>query len=72
MAVDLVEVDPFPGQKQGREGLKQVISGFGTAFPDTSIGVIEEMLGEEEYLAALPGTALNVANSLAFLQRASR
>ena len=48
MAVDLVEVDPFPGQKQGREGLKQVISAFGTAFPDTSIGVIEEMLGEGE------------------------
>ena len=49
MAVDLVEVDPFPGQKQGREGLKQVISLAHLAPPfPTSIGVIEEMLGEGE------------------------
>ena len=40
VAVDLVEVDPFPGQKQGREGLKQVISGFGMAppFPTHPLG----------------------------------
>jgi steroid delta-isomerase-like uncharacterized protein len=47
VAVDFVEVDPFPGQKQGREGLKQVISAFRTAFPDIH-WVIEEMLGEGE------------------------
>jgi hypothetical protein len=34
MAVDFMEVDPLPGQQQGREGLKQVISAFRTAFPD--------------------------------------
>src|SRR5260370_35798534 len=47
VAVDFVEVDPFPGKKQGREGLKQVISAFRTAFPDIH-WVIEEMLGEGE------------------------
>jgi steroid delta-isomerase-like uncharacterized protein len=47
VAVDFVEVDPFPGQKQGREGLKQVIRAFRTAFPDIH-WVIEEMLGEGE------------------------
>ena len=47
MAVDFVEVDPFPGKKQGREGLKQVISAFRTAFPDIH-WVIEEMVGEGE------------------------
>jgi hypothetical protein len=34
MAVDFMEVDPLPGHQQGREGLKQVISAFRTAFPD--------------------------------------
>jgi SnoaL-like polyketide cyclase len=34
VAVYFVEVDPLPGQQQGREGLKQVISAFRTAFPE--------------------------------------
>jgi hypothetical protein len=41
MAVDFMEVDPLSGQQQGREGLKQVISAFRTAFPDIH-WVIEE------------------------------
>ena len=47
VAVDFVEVEPLPGQQQGREGLKQVISVFRTAFPDIH-WVIEEMVGEGE------------------------
>lgn len=31
---DFVELDPLPGQSQGREGLKQVIARIRTAFPD--------------------------------------
>jgi hypothetical protein len=34
VAVNFVELDPLPGQQQGREGLKQVIAAFRTAFPD--------------------------------------
>jgi predicted ester cyclase len=45
VAVDFVEVDPLPGQQQGREGLKQVINAFRTAFPDMH-WVIDEMVGE--------------------------
>jgi steroid delta-isomerase-like uncharacterized protein len=45
VALDFVELDPLPGQQQGREGLKQVISAFRTAFPDIH-WVIEEMVGE--------------------------
>ena len=45
VAVDFVELDPLPGQQQGREGLKQVISAFRAAFPDLH-WVIEEMVGE--------------------------
>ena len=47
VAVDFVELDPLPGQQQGREGLKQVIGAFRTAFPDIH-WVIEEMVGEGE------------------------
>ena len=47
VAVDFVELDPLPGQRQGREGLKQVIGAFRTAFPDIH-WVIEEMVGEGE------------------------
>jgi steroid delta-isomerase-like uncharacterized protein len=47
VSVDFVEVDPLPGQHQGREGLKEVISAFRTAFPDIH-WVIEEMVGEGE------------------------
>jgi steroid delta-isomerase-like uncharacterized protein len=47
VAVDFVELDPLPGQQQGREGLKQVIGAFRIAFPDIH-WVIEEMVGEGE------------------------
>ena len=45
VAIDFVELDPLPGQQQGREGLKQVINAFRTAFPDIH-WVIEEMVAE--------------------------
>src|SRR6516164_2935148 len=70
VAVDFVEVEPLPGQQQGREGLKQVISVFRTAFPDIH-WVIEEMVGKgRRYLAALRGMARIAANSLGFLPQA--
>jgi steroid delta-isomerase-like uncharacterized protein len=31
---DFVELDPLPGQQQGREGLKEVIAMMRAAFPD--------------------------------------
>ena len=34
VAVDFVELDPIPGQRQGREGLKEVIGMMRAAFPD--------------------------------------
>ena len=34
VALDFVELDPLPGQQQGREGLKDVIRGMRAAFPD--------------------------------------
>jgi len=34
VAKDFLELDPLPGQRQGREGLKEVIAMFRAAFPD--------------------------------------
>lgn len=34
VAEDFIELDPLPGQRQGREGLKEVIAMMRAAFPD--------------------------------------
>jgi steroid delta-isomerase-like uncharacterized protein len=44
---DFVELDPLPGQAQGREGLKAVILGLRSSFPDMHWAV-KEMVAEEE------------------------
>jgi steroid delta-isomerase-like uncharacterized protein len=44
---DFVELDPLPGQRQGREGLKEVLGMMRTAFPDMH-WVVEEMVAEED------------------------
>jgi steroid delta-isomerase-like uncharacterized protein len=41
VAVDFVELDPLPGQRQGREGLKEMIGMLRAAFPDIH-WVVEE------------------------------
>jgi steroid delta-isomerase-like uncharacterized protein len=43
VAVDFVELDPLPGQRQGREGLKEIIGMLRTAFPDMN-WVVDETL----------------------------
>ena len=45
VAVDFLELDPLPGQRQGREGLKQVIAAMRAAFPDIHWAV-DEMVAE--------------------------
>jgi steroid delta-isomerase-like uncharacterized protein len=42
-----VELDPLPGQEQGREGLKAVIRQLRTAFPDMH-WVVKEMVAESD------------------------
>lgn len=44
---DFVELDPLPGQSQGRRGLQEVIRQMRDAFPDMH-WVIEEMIGEDD------------------------
>jgi steroid delta-isomerase-like uncharacterized protein len=45
VALDFVELDPLPGQQQGREGLKDVIRGMRAAFPDLH-WVLDEVVAE--------------------------
>jgi steroid delta-isomerase-like uncharacterized protein len=47
VAEDFVELDPLPGQRQGREGLKEIIGVIRNAFPDID-WVMEEMVAEGE------------------------
>ena len=42
---NFVELDPFPGQQQGREGLKAVLGMLIAAFPDMH-WVVKEMVAE--------------------------
>ena len=42
---DFVELDPLPGQAQGREGLKEMIRHMRSAFPDIR-WTIDEMVAE--------------------------
>ena len=45
VAEDVVELDPFPGQQPGREGLKGVLGMLFAAFPDQK-WTIEELIAE--------------------------
>ena len=47
VALDFVELDPLPGQRQGREGLKEVIAMMRGGFPDIH-WVTEETIAEGE------------------------
>jgi len=42
VAENFVELDPLPGQAQGREGLKQILAMFFAAFPDLHWTVEED------------------------------
>ena len=51
VAEDFVELDPFPGQAQGRQGLVDVITMMRTAFPDLE-WTVEELVAEGEKVAS--------------------
>jgi steroid delta-isomerase-like uncharacterized protein len=51
VAPDYVELDPFPGQKPGREGIKEVILMARASFPDL-VWVMDEMVAEGNMVAS--------------------
>ena len=48
---DFIELDPLPGQQQGREGLKQVIGMMVTAFPDMHWSIHEQIAEGEKVVS---------------------
>jgi len=50
LAMDLIEHNPLPGQGAGREGHKQVVALFRSAFPDLQV-TTEDVLEEEDRVA---------------------
>jgi steroid delta-isomerase-like uncharacterized protein len=47
VAEDFIELDPLPGQRQGREGLVEVLRGMLAAFPDIHWN-IDETIAEAD------------------------
>jgi steroid delta-isomerase-like uncharacterized protein len=56
VAVDFVELDPLPGQRQGREGLKEVIGMMRSAFPDMHWVVDETIAGGDKVVTRFTWT----------------
>lgn len=56
VAEDFVELDPLPGQRQGREGLKEVIGMMRTAFPDLHWVVEETVVSGEKVVSRFTWT----------------
>ena len=56
VAVDFVELDPLPGQRQGREGLKEVIGMLRAAFPDMNWVVDETVASGDKVVTRFTWT----------------
>lgn len=56
VAEDFVELDPLPGQRQGREGLKEVIGMMRTAFPDLHWAVEETVVSGDKVVSRFTWT----------------
>ena len=53
---DFIELDPLPGQHQGREGLKEVIAMMRAAFPDIHWGTDESISSGEKVVTRFTWT----------------
>src|SRR3984957_12304109 len=53
---DVVEQVPFPGQGPGIEGLKDVLRGFRTGFPDIHFAIVEQIAEGEKVLSRFEWT----------------
>lgn len=53
---NFVELDPLPGQQQGREGLKAVLIGFRAAFPDIHWTISEQIAEDDKVVTRFAWT----------------
>ena len=61
---DVVEQVPFPGQGPGLEGLKDVLRGMRTAFPDLYFGVEEHVAENDKVLTRFEWTGTHQGDFL--------
>jgi steroid delta-isomerase-like uncharacterized protein len=61
---DFVELDPLPGQRQGREGLKEVIAMMRSAFPDIHWVVVETIAAGEKVVSRFQWSGTHRGNFL--------
>lgn len=59
-----IELDPFPGQQQGREGLKAVLLQFRSAFPDIHWVVAEQICEGDKVVTRFTWTGTHRATFL--------
>lgn len=58
---DVVEQVPFPGQGPGLEGLKDVLRGMRTAFPDLVFSIVEQVTEGEKVASRFEWTGTHKA-----------
>ena len=56
VAEDFVELDPLPGQRQGRGGLKEIVGMLRTAFPDMHWSIDETIAAGEKVVTRFTWT----------------
>ena len=59
---NFVELDPLPGQRQGREGLKEVIAMLRSAFPDMHWVVDETISSDDKVVTRFTWTGTHRGN----------
>jgi steroid delta-isomerase-like uncharacterized protein len=64
---DVVEQVPFPGQGPGLEGLKDVLRGMRTAFPDLYFGIEEQIAEGDKVLTRFEWTGTHRSEFLGVL-----
>ena len=56
---NFIELDPLPGQRQGREGLKEVIAMMRAAFPDIHWVIDETIASSEKVVSRFTWTGIH-------------
>jgi steroid delta-isomerase-like uncharacterized protein len=64
VAEDFVELDPLPGQRQGRGGLKEIVALLRTAYPDMHWSVDETIAAGEKVVTRFTWTGTHKGDFL--------
>lgn len=65
-APDVVDHNPLPGQRPGRDGIKQVIAQYHAAFPDLRVGNEEVIISGDRGVLRWSATGVHEGDQLGF------